>query len=320
MEGWIWCLGAVSLAMNYEPRLAALGTSLKVIGSPDNVRTGDAHYRELLSELLQRPRADLAADLAWLPAAVLRAYETSRGAKQEPLESVIYWNGEAVESRPWPNVAEVWSQDYRSFAECVIEVADQFPGCTIIDIGSGFGAISLYVNRERPNNFRFVNIDREAFALCAGAEFAQRHRMNMTSVWMDISSSLQTQNEMDLLAEIIGSGPSIVITRGALHPFYTNDQYRQLFDFLLHDVRVSAGVHLEINGFRTKTFNEVARVFNEPIPITPFWDTKSDPFEILLARNDTEIVDRVEIWPHYQGLHMSGLSHWPSYLSWRSYL
>lgn len=313
---------------------------------PGKVEIG-SFAQHMIASLDAHTTIDLETDLnEWLPHAVDKTYYALQGIRTERLyyrnpvtkafessrvrygEAPVYWNGYELVLAPWPGVPQVWCDGFSDLAQRVLAIAQQCGSSdvTIIDLGCGLGSLGFYISlhaaRAGIRGLRFVNLDMDKFALKFGVAFAKRHGIDVTPALVNMHETLIDAKALDALKALINRTPGvkILVTRGALHPYYTTEQYKALFDFFIGAVGVKFGVHWEILGFRTKTYDRIIKSFRPPPKITATWtDWTSDPFDFLTSNTERlgiKITDRQEIWPNFPGLFMPSYSYWPSYLAW----
>jgi hypothetical protein len=301
-------------------------------------------HAPMLAELQRHESGTLLSDLSdWLPETYVRAYETNvallsnrlcyrnpqtKGLEVAPIregQDPVYWDGEWFRIVPWAGLERAWFDEYASLASRVIATIKPLSASpvTIIDLGCGIGTLTLHVALQARAaglaNVRFVAIDYNASGVQFCAEMAKRHGIDARCVLMDLAHV--SADPAVWPSDFISQGDKkIVVTRGALHPYYTTAQYEEMFGFLLGRVGVTAGVHLEYLGFRTKTYEKIVGRFPEVPRISPMWtEQKSDPFRFLCenaGRLGIDIRERVEIWQHFPYLKLPMVAYWPSYLSW----
>lgn len=278
-------------------------------------------YKLVLEALRGHESQSLADDVStWLPNAIFQGYLAQRGVTgfRHATPQAAYWDGKSFDLRPWPTEQAAWVEDYGALADKVIAQASD--GTTIIDIGSGLSAPALFIalrgRQKGLTGLKFVNIDMDPDAIQIGDEMARRHGIDMRNFCLDFARAVQS-GKIDL--ELF-PGPRIIVSRGGIYPWYDRAQLPALFDFLIHKIGAQAGVHWEVTGFRTEKYREIIKTLPGALPPSRFLDETPDPMEYLASNADRlgiEVTEHMDLWPHYQGLRMPGLVHWPTYLAWR---
>jgi hypothetical protein len=329
-------------AMDFQDKI----TKLTAIGTPPTIGE-DRFAQAMLYALVQSKPSNLPTALnEWMPVAILKAHASTVGLMKEYLcykdasgklefsdvrydQEAAYWDGNTFTFVPWLGAAQTWVNDYAALAAKIVDLAKCIAPLpvTIIDFGGGFGTLSFHVAlKAREIGLalpKFINIDREPYALAFSVEFSRRHDIEMRHLWMDATETLARPERADTLVSMLSEDESvkILITRSALHPNFTTAQYSMLFDFFIKRVGAEAGVHWENLGFRTDTYREIVTAFKTLPPITKFWtDWPSDPFEFLTSNADPlgiKVTERIDIWQNFPALRMPLSAFWPSYLAWR---
>lgn len=310
------------------------------IGGALSEHPGDRLFYEAVTRsLIKAPARGFKADLKRLPHIFFLSEEVKDiGIKPRPAwlqlndgwgaaepkggEQALYWNGTELGARPHPGPERAWSEEYEDFANRVVSVAAPMARSpVIVEIGAGTGAVTFHladIARSRGlREMRFVNIERDAAALAFSRIFSDRYKLPINHILMDVGASLDRQSDLDELASRVHAEerPVIVITHGALHPFYTDEQYAKLFPYLVRGLNAVAGVHLERNGFRTATFENLRGRFRENTYEVhqQFTECASDPFEYLAnnsANLGISIRSRQELFRHFPPRHA------PSFMAW----
>jgi hypothetical protein len=309
------------------------------IGDTFSVRVGDRLFYEAVTKaLLNSPRGNFQADIANLPKLLLLSEEargvgtklrsaylqTANGwtaGLPKPNDPALYWTGSEVGIRPHPGAAEAWTEEYVDFAGRVIAVAERIGPATIIEVGSGTGALTFHlINLARAQGLSeptLFNIERSPTALAFSSIFAKRHGLAINHIPMDMGASLDHPANLDELSSRVRAAgrPVIVITHNALHPFYTDDQYRKLFPYLMQGLGAVAGIHLERVGFRTKTFAALLNQFEGGTYAIKrqFTECPADPLGYIeknAANLGVSIAERIDLFPHFIPRNA------PSFLRW----
>lgn len=227
----------------------------------------------------------------------------------------LYWTGDDLAVKP-VNVRSLWMYDFYAVAIRLIELAKAIraDAPTIIDFGSGPGTQSLAL-RAISCPFPVVNVDAFAEVLSVGKQIAEGLGLSdIAYIHADVRAHILAGDLQGLKREILAhvNGPVIMVSRKAVHPFYTPDECRRLFDFAINDLRAVAGIHIEMTGHRTAAFNRLA--LKLPDAANNFVGNKlkveGDPIADVSARADVKVHERVELWPHF----ITGQV--PSFLSW----
>ncbi len=293
-------------------------------------------YAEMLATLLENHPHDLHEALwSTVPKLLLAlprlgyAVEPNGGFRFRELidgEKALFWDGKGMEFAEFDAETNRISE-FLALAEKISEFLDcqrQRPPL-IIDIGAGFGAFALYLldhlRRTGLTECRFVNVERDTLAVLIGDLLVEKLelRHEITNLNADMKPALEGEEYLwcalnSIAAERGKDCPIIVVTRGALHPYYSDVQYTKMFKAIVQRLHPRAGFHLELVGDRTPTFAAVASHFAEPLFIDPIYrDNPADPFALLKSHADDigiTIYEHIEVWPQF--IH----DRLFSYLSW----
>jgi hypothetical protein len=217
----------------------------------------------------------------------------------------------------WRGPEQAWRQTYELLVERVVRMVDRVGGpCTIVEVGAGLGILAQYVARER-RDLTFLNIDREPIGLCFSIDNCRTEGVSATHVLANLKHVLADKKHCGQLLRVISDmpGKKIVVSKAGLFPFYTRSEYEALVH-LFAESGVIAGLHVEHTAFRTDTYERLLREeFLEPPPITSFWTSCNDnPFDVL--KQHFEVVESVDLWPHFPYLQLPIFAYCPSYLAW----
>jgi hypothetical protein len=308
-------------------------------------RPPDRLYTPMLQELRRHRSGSLRTDLTeWLPGVAIRMYEANIATMQRvlayrnpvtksldvsPIRSdgkPIYWDGKWFTETSWPGAERAWVDDYATLATKVAALVANDPASqfTTIDLGSGFGGlifqIALKLRDAGLQDTSFCAIDIDHAALEFVATFAKRHHIDVQCVQMDLRSETSRQRSSWSDGMKASGRKKIVVTRSGLFTLYTDDQYDGLFRFLIDEVGITAGAHIEYLGFKTPTYHKIIRAFTTTPRISATWtECTSDPYGFLRDNADRlgiAITEHVEIWPHFPCLALPLVALWPSYLAW----
>ena len=105
----------------------------------------------------------------------------------------------------------------------------------------------------------------------------------------------------------------MILSRYAIHAFFTPPEYQRLFKFFLEDLGAVAGVHLEMCEAGKPTYNRMCEVARQNLVVAKkVVAAEGDTLAYLESHSAIEVVLRQEVWPHEL------TTRFPSFLSWRS--
>lgn len=295
-------------------------------------------YERLYSEFTKLPVGNPRESILfeWLPRALSKAVQaegrdTALGyvfgpdgllieAKVKPLSAAVYWNGTAFETIPYPGALNAVTDDYVLFAMRVVDAAERASRqVTILDLGSGSGMLTGYIDDEAQKRgiagIRYINIERDIFAIAAANRLLIALGIDAEHIQMDMAASLAAPMHLQELTSIIGHDRDVIfVTRTSLHPMYAAEEILALFRYVVADVGAVTGVHYELSGCRTMTYREALRLFANP-PTIPahFIDWPSSAFDLIAsfaADLGIKIDETMDLWPHFPN------AHFPSFLRW----
>ncbi|MHB1205303.1 MAG: hypothetical protein ACYCZX_07030 [Rhodospirillaceae bacterium] len=291
----------------------------------------DAAFYSLLRDSLARlPAASFERDLqANIPRLFFEAARPFSGPRpgyvrkgeafhlqdMKPLDKALFWNGTQLGVSDYPGRALAWGHEFAAVAEKVAVMAERTGARTVLELGAGCGIgafHTIFAARKRQLDLRLVNIEQNPDAVRCAEIIAVCHGISVENVCLDMMAALERPDDLVRLERLFEDEGVILVTHGALHPLYSDDQYRALFDFAVNDLPTVGGVHREPLGFRTPLYSEILRVLSVPPQIPPaLTQTPSDPFKVLEDGSlNIRVVDRQEIAPHF----LRG--DFPSYLGW----
>lgn len=232
-------------------------------------------------------------------------------------DEVVFWDGSTLELAKFDEIG-FWLSDFFSVAETITDfsqrIGHQRP--TVIDLGAG-SCIQSVILRETGFQGKIFNFDCLKRALAVGERIAKRYDLkDILFGHVDLSGVLQSKEKSAALREdILGhadGAPVIVISRYAIHPFFSIPEYERLFDFLLNDLEAKAGIHLEMCGNHTDDYKTIVSLSNNPAirVANKLRNEKGDPLSYLAAHPAITPITRYGVWPHYL------FTRFPSYLSW----
>lgn len=231
------------------------------------------------------------------------------------LDKALFWNGTQLGVSDYPGRGLAWGHEYAAVAEKVADMAERTGARTVLELGAGCGIgafHTVFAARNKQLDLRLVNIEQDADAVRCAEIIAICHGVSIENICLDMAEALERPDDLVRLERLFEDEPVILVTHGALHPHYSDDQYRALFDFAVNDLPTIAGVHREALGFRSPAYSEILRVLSVPPQIPPaLVETPSDPFKILEDGSlNIRVVGRQDIAPHF----LTG--DFPSYLGW----
>ena len=230
-------------------------------------------------------------------------------------DQALFWNGTQLGVSDYPGRESAWSLQYAAVAEKVADMAARTGARTVLELGAGCGIgafHTIFAAREWRLDLRLVNIEQSADAVRCAEIIGVCHGVSVENICLDMAGALERPDDLVRLERLLEGDRVILVTHGALHPRYSDDQYRALFDFVVNDLPTVGGVHREMLGFRTPAYSEILQVLSVPPQIPPaLVETPSDPFKILEDGSlNIRVVDRQEIAPHF----LAG--EFPSGLAW----
>lgn len=239
---------------------------------------------------------------------------------------VLFWTGEGME------VAEFDAKSARvsEFLALADKIADFLIGephrpAVVIDIGAGISAFAFYLTdcllRADLKPCRIVNVERDALAVVVADLLVTRLNSggHIANVVADLRPAINGDPELweTLRSEIEKAGPDaavILVTRGALHPYFSDADYARLFPALIQHLNPRAGFHLELVGDRTPSFADVSAFFPNRLFIDEIYlRNTSDPLAFLKAQARAlgiAIHEELQVWPQF--IH----DRLYSYLAW----
>lgn len=293
-------------------------------------------YAAMLATLLQH-RGDQAADALWelIPSLFLnisRFGYVSRPEgdfvyrKLEDHDRVLFWTGEGMEIAEF-DAKSARVSEFLALADKITDFLSQEPerSAVIIDIGAGISAFAFYLTDCLPQAGlkpgRMVNVERDALAVVVADLLAARLDSSgyISNVVADLRPAINGDPELweTLRGEIKKAGSDaavILVTRGALHPYFSDADYARLFPALIQELNPRAGFHLELVGDRTASFAEVSAFFPDRLFIDEIYlGNTSDPLALIKAQAGAwgiAIHDELQVWPQF--IH----DRLYSYLAW----
>ena len=223
-------------------------------------------------------------------------------------EAAMFWNGASIEQRPF-YARMVHTDDYVALAQKTAEL----PAGLVVDFGAGTCAMGAAL-RYLGSKHRLAFVERQLLALQTGYEVLRAIGVDALFINADVVASIAdpaSRKQLgEQLLEYAAGGPITAITRQTLHPHFSPTDYERFFEFLRSDLRATGGLHLELTGFRTPTFNALCTQLGFNVTTRPqFIEAPGDPLRYLETL-PIKIEERVEVWPHFVS------SYIPSYLRW----
>ncbi|MGE4064061.1 MAG: hypothetical protein AB7E79_11905 [Rhodospirillaceae bacterium] len=242
-----------------------------------------------------------------LDAYAYRMVGTKARFEEKPTDGApaIYWTGNALESRPF-NLAEHRLRAFQIFSDKIKSLGE----CAVIDLGAGT-CIQAVVLRASGSSQPVICVDVFKSALEIGETLCRKLKIEGISFAVtDLSKPKNFEPFAKAVQSAAAGRPLVVISRHAIYPFYSEGEYTNLFDFLVRDLKVSAGLHLERTGRFTPTFQKL----QAPVPFQLTFPRKhtstDDPLQHLTMRSDIKISEDQEIWPHFVN------EYFPRFISW----
>lgn len=229
-------------------------------------------------------------------------------------DPVRYWTGSELEERPF-ETSHYMVGDYLSMADKMIDLAARFSSPVILDIGAGTCLFATAL-RAKGCMHRIINLDVFDSALQIGRAIVDRFGLADVGFGnVDIGYAAKNdgvrKSTTEILSAAIQGHPLIIISRFAVFPFYHPDDYGSLFDFLFHDLKAVAGMHLEMCGSKTPSYAAISRALGiEATIANKLKDQPEDPLAFVQNNHPVGTVERIEVWPHFL------TTRFPSYLSW----
>lgn len=275
-------------------------------------------YNEILSNLKAEPVTGTAADFLEGRALKLLArildswvYKVSNTGEKvvapaDGKEPAIFWDGHGLVLRPY-TMEELAFWDYLLLAKRISRLATK--DTLIVDLGAGTGLQTIFL---RALGCKAPVLCLEMFlpALEIGQTLSKS--LNLQNVGFGALNLALAEN-LPELGNLVGRDrPVMIISRQVLYPFFSEEQYSRLFDYLIGPLKVSAGIHLERTGRFTPAFARLQDAFGGPLKTPPkHQGMTDDPMEHLVNRPDIAVGEHHEIWPHYLG------TYFPRYVQWQ---
>jgi len=235
-----------------------------------------------------------------------------------PLENgdnVLFWNGDDIELRPY-NAADYAIADYLLIAKNLGKLRERVGADPLIlDIGAGI-CTQAFALRDAGLAWPIYNLDLFSNALEIGAKVAQALAVkDIHFGQVNVLGALTNDQNRSVLTSTIkglaGTRPIVVISRFAIHPFFSIREYQNLFLWLLNEVGVAGGAHLEMCGYHTKAYRRLCQKVGVPLKLAnKTVNEAGDPLHFLLSVPGVETIERQELWPHYLS------TMFPSYAAW----
>ena len=129
-----------------------------------------------------------------------------------------------------------------------------------------------------------------------------------------LSDTLSAQEFKNTVLNVAAGRPIIVASRYSIFGFYEIPEYERLFNFVINDLGATAGLHQEMCGVLTPTFQSMSKMLSNspPIVATKVKSAPGDPYKHLEGRADICVSERIEIMPHILN------TRFQSYISWDS--
>lgn len=231
-------------------------------------------------------------------------------------EITFYWDGSALNKVPF-NWADSQYKDYYAVAKKLQDLAAVVGGDPIIlDLGCGSGATAIAL-RDIGFTGTYVGIDFMRDAISVAQSVAEALKLtDLHWIGFDIKTAVLhgVAGTAALTRQLlyIANGRKIILTtRYAMHGFYDRAEQVLLFDYLLRDLKISAGVHVEFSGYLTTAFHALNAKFSGTLKRAPqLVENDDDTLAYIAARPGVKVYERVELWPHFLS------TRFPSYLSW----
>jgi len=260
---------------------------------------------------------DLLLVQGWKTTAYTRRDETGAYIRDRVKngEVVKFWNGESVEDTPIDIVTMIVG-DYEAIAYKVMDLAKTIGVSPIvIDLGAGLCGQSIAL-REAGCDFPIFNVDLFPHAIQIGrtvSEALQLADISFASIDVGkaISDTKLRKQLRDVMLDKANGRPIIIVSRYAIHSFYTPAEIKTLVDFLLDDIKAVGGVHLEFGGDRTPTYETLCAQMGMNLPVSQKLLLENEDALLTIAQHPRlRVHQRQEVWPHILS------DRFPSYLSW----
>jgi len=228
-------------------------------------------------------------------------------------DKILFWNGQDLEIGEW-HLADFEVGDYLALGQRIQEFGRERDPL-VLDLGSGTSLLAVGM-RAANCSFPFLGLELFEDAIAIGELLTKSLGINDAKMaHVDISHMLDDPNRRTKLREFIlqyADGRNIIAaSRHAIHPFYQEGQYQRLFDFLINDLRVYGGMHLEMCGHQTATYPRLLARMSGALYLSPkLRNEHGTPLKYLSSLPSIHIVERIDIWPHFLG------GRWPSFISW----
>lgn len=311
---------------------------LTIVDRPTSTKAGDTErYVKSLALFLKAERAHSGEAITGVLPHVLdsvpqKGYrvETDGRVTRRVLangDNALFWNGTDVVPVRFGEEHNNRVRDYTLLGRDLLGMIEgAMPRRVIVDLGAGTGSFSVYFQHLLRAGghaaIPVINVERDPFAAVFAELLVERAGLSgiVRNLVTDLRLATRDTFWSYLKASVgaaAGTGAApVVITRMGLHPYYADAQYEMLFEALVRDVGVTAGMHLEGVGFRTPTFRRIAAQFTAALEVgTHFTENPADPYAVLKASAGAlgiEIVREIEVWPQII------LDYFLSYLSWRT--
>lgn len=276
-------------------------------------------YDRILEKLSKTPVGDLRGFLATQAGVVLDEILDSQAYRVDPSGGLtfgpgvpgapsLFYDGSALKAVP----LDMQAHRLGAFVDLARKIQGFAGEPLVVDLGAGT-CIQAIVMRACGLNNPVLNLDVFKTALEIGEKLCSTlgiQDVHFSAV--DLTNSANHEPLTTAIRRLADSRPIIVISRYAIYPFYDAREYAGLFDYLIRDVRVDGGVHLERTGRFTPTFKALQASVSGSFTISRKHQTKlDDPLGYLISRPDVEVIEHTEIFPHYVN------EYFPRYLGWK---
>lgn len=262
------------------------------------------HYADALAGLLTDPGDPARILQATVPSLLTRprpGYLQRNGEsvwveKLKDGDPALFWNGGTIEARRF-DARQNEIAEFLTLAEKVagyIERRGNGP-MVVIDVGAGFGAFSLYLHERlgdaARSKCRIVNVERDVVALVVAELLLDQlgARSTVANIAADMNLAVNGDESLwqalrTATADLPDDRGVVIVTRGALHPYFSDDQYRKMFGMLMQRLRPRAGFHFELVGHRAPEFAQISARLPQKSPVAEVYlSNPSDPFAVLKA-------------------------------------
>lgn len=217
----------------------------------------------------------------------------------------VFWDGRELGLRPY-NAKEHALWDYAILAKRIKRLATK--DTLIVDIGAGT-SLQAIILRVMGCDAPILSLEMFMSALEIGKTICSS--LGLKDIYFGAANLTNPEGLRELGKMLPSDRPMIVISRHVLYPFFNEQEFSRLFDYLIRERKVAAGVHLERVGRFTPTFLRIQEAYGSTLKTPPKHEgVTDDPIQHLFTRPDITVGEHHEVWPHFIN------TYFPRYLQW----